>query len=39
VPVVFGAGGVLVWVLAACPLAGAVPEDLHPAGAVPRVPG
>src|SRR5437588_12479231 len=38
-PVVLVAGGVLVRVLAACPLAGAVPEDIHPAGPVPRMPG
>src|SRR5213078_4450595 len=39
VPVVPGAGGVLVWLLAACPPAGAGAEDLHSAGAVPRLRG
>src|SRR5947207_10864916 len=39
VPVVPGAGGVLVWLLAACPAAGAGAEDLHSAGAVPGLRG
>jgi len=39
VPVVPGAGGVLVWLLAACPPAGAGAEDLHTAGQVPGVRG
>src|SRR5206468_10357385 len=37
--VVLVAGGVLVGLLAACPLAGAGAEDLHPAGPVPRLRG
>src|SRR5437762_4422999 len=37
--VVLVAGGVLVGLLAACPLAGAGAEDLHSAGAVPRLRG
>src|SRR2546430_14116065 len=39
VPVVPGAGGVLVWLLAACPPARAGAEDLHTAGQVPRLRG
>src|SRR3974390_401975 len=39
VPVVLVAGGVLVGLLAACPLSGAGAEDLHPAGPVPGMRG
>src|SRR5271169_211031 len=39
VPVVLVAGGVLVWLLAACPLPAAGAEDLHTAGQVLRLRG
>jgi hypothetical protein len=39
VPVVLVTGGVLVWLLAACPLAAAGAEDLHTAGQVPGLRG
>src|SRR6266480_7985370 len=39
VPVVRGAAGVVVWVLASCPGVGPLPEDLRPPAAVRAVPG